>query len=66
MDPPFGSSLWNAAAALLDAHGWLADVAWVYVEAGIADAWTPPARWQVHRQREAGAVRGTLFRVAAS
>lgn len=63
MDPPFGSSLWTDAAGLLDMHGWLGEVAWVYVEAGDADAWTPPARWHVHRQRDAGAVRGTLFRV---
>jgi len=34
----------------------------VYVEAGISDTWQPPARWHVHRQRDAGAVRGTMFR----
>ena len=65
MDPPFGSSLWTDAAALLNAHGWLGDAAWVYVEAGHADAWAPPARWRIHRQRDAGAVRGTLFRAVA-
>lgn len=66
MDPPFGSALWSSAAALLDRNGWLAEAAWVYVEAGHADVWMVPARWQIHRQRDAGAVRGTLFRVDAA
>jgi 16S rRNA (guanine966-N2)-methyltransferase len=61
VDPPFGSALWARAAALLDTHGWLASGAWVYVEAGVDDAWEIPQRWRVHRQRDTGAVRGTLF-----
>ncbi len=65
LDPPFASSSWTEASALLDANGWLAKNAWIYVEAGDDAAWMPPARWCVHRQRDAGAVRGTLFRVAA-
>jgi 16S rRNA (guanine966-N2)-methyltransferase len=63
VDPPFDSNLWASVCSLLDAGSWLASQAWVYVETGTMDAWTPPARWQIHRQREAGAVRGTLFRV---
>ncbi|MGH8184633.1 MAG: 16S rRNA (guanine(966)-N(2))-methyltransferase RsmD [Rhodanobacteraceae bacterium] len=63
LDPPFDLALWEPAAALLDAHGWLAPHALVYVEAGDADGWNAPPGWQVNRQREAGAVRGTLFRV---
>jgi 16S rRNA (guanine966-N2)-methyltransferase len=65
LDPPFGEAVWSEAAALLDANGWLAPPAWVYVEAGDADAWNMPARWRIHRQREAGAVRATLFRIDA-
>lgn len=65
IDPPFDSGLWEPTSALLDANGWLAQEAWVYVEAGLADAWDAPARWRLHRQREAGAVRGTLFRIGA-
>lgn len=65
VDPPFGAAAWQHAASLLDANGWLAEQAWVYVEAGKDDAWTPPARWRIHRQRETGAVRGTLFRIGA-
>ena len=63
LDPPFGSALWSNAAALLDAQGWLAPDAMVYVESGVDDVWEIPARWRVHRQRDAGAVRGTLFRL---
>lgn len=66
LDPPFGSGLWAQATALLDAGGWLAPRAWVYVEAGTADAWQAPARWQRHRQRDTGAVRGTLFSVSGA
>lgn len=66
LDPPFGEGLWSRAFALLDAGGWLAPRAWVYAEAGKADAWEVPARWLLHRQREAGAVRGTLYRVGAA
>ncbi len=65
VDPPFGSALWAQAAEQLDAQGWLAPEAWVYVEAGTSDVWQAPARWRLHRQRDAGAVRATLFRVAA-
>jgi 16S rRNA (guanine966-N2)-methyltransferase len=66
VDPPFGSALWAHAAALLDAHGWLAPDAWVYVESGVGDAWEVPERWRLHRQRDAGAVRGTLFHLGGS
>jgi 16S rRNA (guanine966-N2)-methyltransferase len=63
VDPPFDSSLWTQATERLDAHGWLAPEAWVYVEAGTRDVWQAPVRWRVHRRRETGDVRGTLFRV---
>jgi 16S rRNA (guanine966-N2)-methyltransferase len=63
IDPPFGSALWADAAAVLDRQGWLAPHARVYVESGVDDAWEIPTRWRVHRQRDAGAVRGTLFRL---
>ncbi|HEX7326299.1 MAG TPA: 16S rRNA (guanine(966)-N(2))-methyltransferase RsmD [Rhodanobacteraceae bacterium] len=65
MDPPFAAAAWEPASAWLDANDWLRLPAWVYVEAGVGAEWRPPARWQVYRQRVAGAVCGTLFRVAA-
>lgn len=66
LDPPFGAGLWEAAAASLDANGWLAPGAWVYVEAGDTDTWNAPSRWRLHRQRVAGAVRGTLFCIGSA
>jgi 16S rRNA (guanine966-N2)-methyltransferase len=66
LDPPFGDALWTRAAALLDAGGWLLPAAWVYVETATADVWDVPAGWTIHRQREAGAVRGTLLRAGGS
>jgi 16S rRNA (guanine966-N2)-methyltransferase len=66
LDPPFDASLWGQALALLDVGGWLAPRAWVYAEAGKNDAWEVPARWLLHRRREAGAVRGTLYRVGVA
>jgi 16S rRNA (guanine966-N2)-methyltransferase len=65
VDPPFDAAAWQSVTALLDANGWLTEEAWVYVESGEDDVWTPPSRWQVHRQRDAGAVRGALFRIDA-
>lgn len=66
LDPPFDAGLWSQSLALLDAGGWLAPQAWIYVEAGNGDAWEVPGRWRLHRQRDAGAVRGTLYRVVAA
>lgn len=63
VDPPFGAALWGAAAALMEANGWVARPGWVYVESGTSDRWEAPTGWQLHRQRVAGAVRGSLFRV---
>jgi 16S rRNA (guanine966-N2)-methyltransferase len=63
LDPPFDAGIWGAVATVLDASGLLAPRTWVYVEAGKDDAWEVPGRWHLHRQREAGAVRGTLYRV---
>ncbi|WIG56182.1 MAG: 16S rRNA (guanine(966)-N(2))-methyltransferase [Rhodanobacteraceae bacterium] len=66
VDPPFDLGLWGEAATLLDTNGWLAPQAWVYVESGNTDEWTAPAHWRLHRQRDAGAVRGTLYRAGAA
>lgn len=65
LDPPFGSRAWEPAGGLLDANGWLATEAWVYVETGTADVWREPTRWRLHRRRTAGAVAAALFRVGA-
>lgn len=62
LDPPFADHAWTRAAGLLDAGGWLAPRAFVYVETGVHEEWDVPAGWCLHRQRDAGAVRATLFR----
>jgi 16S rRNA (guanine966-N2)-methyltransferase len=66
LDPPFTAAAWQQAAASLDANQWLAPCAWVYVETGETDEWPAPPQWPIHRQRGAGAVRATLFRVERS
>ena len=66
LDPPFDAGLWDQSVALLDAGGWLAADALVYAEAGKDNTMEVPGHWLLHRQREAGAVRGTLYRVAAA
>ena len=66
LDPPFAAGIRDEAAALLDAGGWLAPRAWVYVEAAADAAWSAPARWLLHRQRDAGEARGSLYRVDAA
>lgn len=63
MDPPFAAAAWTRAGVLLNAGGWLAADAWVYIEAGVDAVWDAPADWRLHRQRDTGAVRGTLFHV---
>ncbi|QWT20544.1 16S rRNA (guanine(966)-N(2))-methyltransferase RsmD [Bacillus sp. NP157] len=62
MDPPFAAGLWDAAAAALEAHGWLAPSAWIYVEAPRDASPSVPPGWQVHRQGSAGDVVFTLYR----
>ena len=66
LDPPFDAGLWDQSVALLDAGGWLAADALVYAEAGKDNTLEVPGHWRLHRRREAGAVRGTLYRVAAA
>lgn len=66
LDPPFDAGIWGQSATLLDTGDWLALQAWVYVESGADNAWEAPGRWQLRRQRDAGAVRGTLYRVGAA
>jgi 16S rRNA (guanine966-N2)-methyltransferase len=66
VDPPFGSGWWTKALSLLDANGWLAPTAWVYVESGLVDPWSAPSHWSVHRRRATGAVQATLLRAGRS
>jgi len=62
LDPPFDLGLWAELARQLEAGGWLAAGALVYVESPEQVAPDVPAGWQVHRQGKAGAVRYALYR----
>ncbi len=57
LDPPFGQGLLEPACAALEAGGWLAETAWIYLEAE-ADQPAPPlpAHWTPYREKTAGAV----------
>jgi 16S rRNA (guanine966-N2)-methyltransferase len=66
LDPPFALELWSTLAQQLQAGGWLAPAALIYVESPRTAVPVLPAQWQVHRQAVAGAVRYALYRPAAA
>jgi 16S rRNA (guanine966-N2)-methyltransferase len=63
LDPPFGSGLLAEAMHLLEARGWLAQDACIYIESPAKDG-PPrlPAGWRSHRAGRAGAVGYYLAR----
>lgn len=66
LDPPFSAGLWQQAAQMLEARGWLADFAYIYVEyPDEAGALVLPANWSMHREGRAGGVRFGLYRRTA-
>jgi 16S rRNA (guanine966-N2)-methyltransferase len=63
LDPPFGESLLEPACAALERNGWLAETAWIYLEAEAERERSPwPAHWTIHREQIAGAVSYRLAR----
>ncbi|MDX1558533.1 MAG: 16S rRNA (guanine(966)-N(2))-methyltransferase RsmD [Marinobacter sp.] len=66
MDPPFRQGWLERLFPLLDEQAWLNPGGWVYVEHE-SELPTPavPASWQLHRQKSAGQVSYSLFRVVA-
>ena len=63
LDPPFGQGLLGPACAALEQNGWLADTAWIYLEAEMELEPAPwPVHWTPHREKIAGAVRYRLVR----
>jgi 16S rRNA (guanine966-N2)-methyltransferase len=64
LDPPFALDLWTALARQLEAGGWLATQAWIYVESPRTGAVELPPNWQLHREGHAGEVRFALYRRA--
>ncbi|MDG4551201.1 MAG: 16S rRNA (guanine(966)-N(2))-methyltransferase RsmD [Candidatus Contendobacter sp.] len=63
LDPPFGQGLLEPVCAMLEQNGWLADPAWIYLEAP-RDQSAPslPAPWTIQREKAAGAVAYRLAR----
>lgn len=62
LDPPFALDLWATLAAPLEAGGWLAGRAWVYVESPRDVAPALPPCWVLYREGLAGEVRYALYR----
>lgn len=62
LDPPFRKGLLADSVTLLEQQGWLADEAWIYVEAEAESAATDvPATWTLHREKVAGQVAYRLY-----
>lgn len=62
LDPPFHYGLLAGAAALLEQQGWLADEAWIYLEAEAESLkMQVPANWRLHREKVAGQVAYRLY-----
>lgn len=62
LDPPFGLQLWSTLAEQLEAGGWFAAQAWIYVESPRGVTPTLPTNWQPHRESHAGEVCFALYR----
>jgi 16S rRNA (guanine966-N2)-methyltransferase len=63
LDPPFAAGLLTAACQRLEAGGWLAPQAWIYVEAPAREPLpTLPAHWEPVRSGAAGEVGYHLLR----
>jgi 16S rRNA (guanine966-N2)-methyltransferase len=62
LDPPFAADAWCPVAASLETGGWLAPIAWIYVESPRGADLSFPSNWHVHRQGQAGDVGYVLYR----
>lgn len=66
LDPPYGSDLLAPCIERLEQGGWLADPAWIYLEAPAGEALPAlPANWDVQRGKRAGQVGYHLLRRTA-
>lgn len=62
LDPPFRRDMLEQAIGLLEKNGWLADEAWIYVEAeSESSVLLVPATWHLHREKVAGQVAYRLY-----
>jgi 16S rRNA (guanine966-N2)-methyltransferase len=63
LDPPFNTSLLEAAIALLEKPGWLAPGARIYMESARQQVVSCPESWRQLRSIETGQVHCQLFRI---
>ncbi|QCR37526.1 16S rRNA (guanine(966)-N(2))-methyltransferase [Nissabacter sp. SGAir0207] len=62
LDPPFRKGILAQTVTLLAEQGWLAEEAWIYIEAEAeGEALDVPADWQLHREKIAGQVAYRLY-----
>jgi 16S rRNA (guanine966-N2)-methyltransferase len=61
VDPPFQLDLWQLVINALEAGNWLANDATIYIESGRDQSYHTPINWQLHRDKNAGAVSYRLF-----
>ena len=66
MDPPFRQGWLEKLFPLLEQQAWIKPGGWVYMEHE-SELPTPsvPVSWQLHRQKSAGQVTYSLFRVVS-
>ncbi|WP_106478980.1 16S rRNA (guanine(966)-N(2))-methyltransferase RsmD [Phytohalomonas tamaricis] len=62
LDPPFHKGLAEKSCARLEANGWLAPEAMIYVEVESSLMLEVPDTWQLHRQTRAGESHAYLYR----
>jgi 16S rRNA (guanine966-N2)-methyltransferase len=63
LDPPFARGWLPELCTLLEAHGWLAPHAWIYLESASREGLPPlPAGWSEWRHARAGEVGAHLVR----
>ncbi|TLF49803.1 16S rRNA (guanine(966)-N(2))-methyltransferase RsmD [Halomonas urmiana] len=62
LDPPFHRDLAADCCAALEAGGWLAEEAWIYLETESSLEPAVPSTWQLHREVRAGDSTGRLYR----
>ncbi len=61
LDPPFHQGLAAPCCAKLEANGWLADNAMIYLECEASLAPETPANWSLHRETRAGDTVARLY-----
>ncbi|APX91822.1 16S rRNA (guanine(966)-N(2))-methyltransferase RsmD [Halomonas sp. 1513] len=62
LDPPFRQGLAEPSCAALEAGGWLAARAWIYLETEAGLTPNVPASWTMHREVRAGDSHARLYR----